>query len=640
MAIRENANLLNSSDVRVFPCAYRKPTIDAKARLNLEENFKALGANGLGKRTDGSYVISKDSSTLKVVLGGYYFELPANIADKYVFIITAVTTDNYRILSSLDTSVVSLGDTLDNNGTFYGLGTTNTDPETFSDIDHATAKEIVHYVRIDNYEDYLPEIQHDTTTNSLILGSTTFTGSLYGSNPIDLSFPTINTSNISVGSTITAPDIYCQNLAAWSSSYIRLNDSFIPQTCGPTNLLTNLGGYDIDLDYYAHFNTIYASNICLQHSIDGNGNYSIGLKYDPAIISGFGCNLYYSDSLNQHNGVLDITGFNRLSVLGDTYVNIDGTVTFYSTLYANTINGRSNSIWKLYNTSDISIIAAGTNKSINLSASSIYLTAPSVTLNTRSIYAGNPLGDYHEIIFDGYVSSGHLSATTKIYLDSEYPGNDLYINRLTNNGGISLRASRITLNAPTTSIKFGTGGVGGANLPIYIDSSGYAKPCSCDVTSGAVTVSYTSFDVQRKKYGTSTWSGTVDPGEAKVNFIKIGKQLTLHVRIENWGAYGSGSEFYEVKFRLDKLISNLGLGDQTIPRGTSLIMVNATPRGNDHTPNTFPSRIKYEVATTQGAEHTIYLMPTAKWANGTGAYSSEIEDEFTYIDLTISVNIQ
>ena len=452
MAIRENANLLNSSDVRVFPCAYRDPTIDAKARLNLEENFKALGANGLGKRTDGSYVISKDSSTLKVVLGGYYFELPANIADNYVFIITAVTTDDYRILSSLDTSVVSLGDTLDNNGTFYGLGTTNTDPETFSDIDHATAKEIVHYVRIDNCEDYLPEIQHDTTPNSLILGSTTFTGSLYGSSPIDLSFPTINTSNISVGSTITAPSIYCQNLATCSSSYIHLNDSFIPQTCGPANLLVNLGGYDIDQSYIAHFGTTYTSNVCLQHTLDENGSYSIGLKYDSAIPSGFGCNLYYSDSLSQRNGVLNINGFNRLSILGNTSFYTDGEVHLYSSLFAENIY--------TYN------IYPRANESYNIGTDSSKIQS----IYTSKIYADT---------IKGYSQTAlTLSNTSGISLTAD--GGNASISMSASS--IYLSGKSITLNAAASNIKLANESVGTASKPIYLDSG---KPTECEIGSGA-----------------------------------------------------------------------------------------------------------------------------------------------------------
>lgn len=63
-----------STDIKVFPCTYRDPEFDPESRLNTEANFALLNRYGSGYN-HSSYIVSWENNLLKVVIGGYYFEI-------------------------------------------------------------------------------------------------------------------------------------------------------------------------------------------------------------------------------------------------------------------------------------------------------------------------------------------------------------------------------------------------------------------------------------------------------------------------------------------------------------------------------------------------------------------------------------
>lgn len=367
MAVRfTGSTLLKSTEVRVFPCAYRNANIDAKARLNLEENFKSLGANGLGKRGDGSYIISiKESGEdyiYKLFLGGYYFELTTSqITDKYIYILTDVK-DSYRILAPLDGT--TLGDILDVSGDFVGLATIN-------DISTVTpgVNEELHYVklfeddqeagRLVSYEDYLPEIQHDIAQNALTAGSVTLSGFLKAS--------TIYAQNLYVLDSTVPLQIGSQSDPGTPSVKV-LADNIIEVGAGSNISLSapaiiadgtlntlgiypfNSGSYDIgasDNSYRsAYISSIYASNGSFTSNIDAskitlygnivpsaNNKHSIGAaakKFNGAYIETINTqkltstdtiDINATTELNLTAGKLDTEGF---AYIGANYIRIYG----------------------------------------------------------------------------------------------------------------------------------------------------------------------------------------------------------------------------------------------------------------------------------------------------------------------------
>ena len=129
------ANFFKSDDVKVYPCSFRgyktdNTTYNAKARLITEEGFIRPVAVGAVK----SYVISSavdasDEEWLKVVIGGYYFEIKHKeyTGFSHLYIATRSITTN----GEEQTVLASLGDnkdSLDSNGYFTGIAYGNSIP--------------------------------------------------------------------------------------------------------------------------------------------------------------------------------------------------------------------------------------------------------------------------------------------------------------------------------------------------------------------------------------------------------------------------------------------------------------------------------------------------------------------------------
>jgi len=78
---KNNRNYISSSNIFIYPSAYRDPTIDFKARVSLEENFVVQS-----RQLNRDYIIKWAGTDLTCILGGYLIKIngvsAADVQDK------------------------------------------------------------------------------------------------------------------------------------------------------------------------------------------------------------------------------------------------------------------------------------------------------------------------------------------------------------------------------------------------------------------------------------------------------------------------------------------------------------------------------------------------------------------------------
>lgn len=92
---------IESGKVRIYPCANRTD-YDLESKLNTEHNIVSPGY------IDTSYVISENSGSYKIVLGGYYIEiddLPTTLIDENLKVSLLLKENNLLTTSSEETSI-------------------------------------------------------------------------------------------------------------------------------------------------------------------------------------------------------------------------------------------------------------------------------------------------------------------------------------------------------------------------------------------------------------------------------------------------------------------------------------------------------------------------------------------------------
>jgi len=124
------ANYFKSSDVKVFPCAYRGQGIDMEASSFTEYNFTNIySKQGLKKE---SFIISYTDNKLKCVIGGYYFEIQnlnnyfTNEAAKANYQYLGITVSNKELVPFGESAPNVLDDENDN---FLGIAGSTDNPD-------------------------------------------------------------------------------------------------------------------------------------------------------------------------------------------------------------------------------------------------------------------------------------------------------------------------------------------------------------------------------------------------------------------------------------------------------------------------------------------------------------------------------
>lgn len=117
MATINSDGFLISSNVNVYPCAYRNTSVDLKSKVNLEENIVRTALRGTG-----SYLI-QTGDTIRCFIKGYYFEFQLGGETSYIGVTVniATTTDGYetKVLAPYGGSAGDSVDAADSTGTLY-----------------------------------------------------------------------------------------------------------------------------------------------------------------------------------------------------------------------------------------------------------------------------------------------------------------------------------------------------------------------------------------------------------------------------------------------------------------------------------------------------------------------------------------
>ena len=152
--IATNKYFFASNDVKVFPNAYRRVDIDPEARMNSEFNLTHLGASSLGNGSN-SYIIKNittvgDASKLRVILGGYYFELTYNEADMAELFPSA--SDIYLSIKTVEYPFYQASQATEKKTAileaFYGNTITNAENVTYLDQKIETAETVYFFVAL------------------------------------------------------------------------------------------------------------------------------------------------------------------------------------------------------------------------------------------------------------------------------------------------------------------------------------------------------------------------------------------------------------------------------------------------------------------------------------------------------------
>lgn len=107
------ANYFKSTDVKIFPCAYRGQNINPEASSFTEYNFTNIYSKQGEKKE--SFIISYTENELKCVIGGYYFEITNfNKYEKSDYKYLAIKIANNELIPFEGTTPAVLDDTTNN----------------------------------------------------------------------------------------------------------------------------------------------------------------------------------------------------------------------------------------------------------------------------------------------------------------------------------------------------------------------------------------------------------------------------------------------------------------------------------------------------------------------------------------------
>lgn len=191
--INESGYFLSNA-VRVYPCAYRGNNIDPAAKYTTEHNITNAP---VGLKHKNSYIVEASSTgdtikVIKVVIGGYYFELTLGEGDSLAnkkLVIEPKTIGGQEYLGAVLTNIdddesLTLDDIdADGNSYFYGLKVEGVEDIEADGALEPTSTSLV--VFIENTENgeieinqfaVLPEITHGEAEGETILQSATITG--------------------------------------------------------------------------------------------------------------------------------------------------------------------------------------------------------------------------------------------------------------------------------------------------------------------------------------------------------------------------------------------------------------------------------------------------------------------------------
>ena len=528
---------LSNNKIKVFPTAFRGQdasghAIDPGSFLTTEENFVNIANKVTYLHKDYFYV---DGNIAHIILGGYYFVAnvsdiqalftnPANGDEIWAGINVADFGSAYESTSvkTLTPNGGSAGETLDDSTDFKGL--------TFlgkNDSKDGFTYKLKLFKRVSNAWVVEENSQVNIATNQISDGgdSSTPINKLFTTSRVDTNH--LSASNAYINST------YTPYISGYSADTIVLNAGLLPTTCGPYIPQIDLGGYVYSASYYAHFRSAYISNVCLQQLNSDAFNCSIGLKYNSSALSGYGCELYYNDVNNESWGVLDITGFNRLSVLGNANVYLDSNLSVDGTIYADEIKPQ---------TPNLSLIASYNNGTISISAaSSITLSASTISLVASKIQGGTYFNVYANNSF--YVEAGSgitEQANGDIRLQAgNTSGKSLWFTMNSNNASAMINASYFSFYMRTSSIILGHDTVGSPSKPIYL-SNGIITPCNANVGSPSNPV-YLKDGVITQTNAFDFWTGAnMNPNRASYIGFYTGNNYSANpttLSEDDWGAF-------------------------------------------------------------------------------------------------------